>query len=93
MGGRWLRRALLHACPPAPPHPPSPPTHPHTHPLPTPLRTRSGDVRVNWRAGAKPSVDVKAGDVISCAGKGRVEVREAALTKKGKWAVQLVRYL
>ena len=48
---------------------------------------------MNWRAGAKPSVDVKAGDVISCAGKGRVEVREAALTKKGKWAVQLVRYL
>ena len=58
-----------------------------------PPRHTSGDVRVNWRAGAKPSADVKAGDVISCAGKGRVEVREASLTKKGKWAVQLVRYV
>lgn len=53
----------------------------------------AGDVRVNWRSGAKPSVEVKAGDMISCAGKGRLEVKAATLTKKGKWSVQMVRYL
>lgn len=52
-----------------------------------------GDVRVNWRSGAKPSAEVKAGDVISVAGKGRLEVKGAAATKKGKYSVQMVRYL
>ena len=35
----------------------------------------------------------KAGDVISVAGKGRVEVKQASMTKKGKDSVQMVRYL
>lgn len=54
---------------------------------------KGGDVRVNWKQGAKPSQDVGAGDVISCAGKGRVEVKAVTLTKKGKWAVEMVRYV
>lgn len=29
---------------------------------------KAGDVRLNWRSGGKPSTEVKAGDVISCAG-------------------------
>ena len=29
---------------------------------------KSGDVRVNWRSVSKPSIEVKEGDVISCAG-------------------------
>lgn len=53
----------------------------------------AGDVRVNWRSGAKPSSEVKAGDVISVAGKGRLEVKAASMTKKGKHSVQMVRYL
>jgi RNA-binding protein YlmH len=53
----------------------------------------TGNVRVNWRSGAKASSDVKAGDVISVSGKGRVEVRECMLTKKGKWVVKLVRFI
>lgn len=57
------------------------------------FQTGAGDVRVNWRAGAKPSAEVRAGDMISCAGKGRLEVKAATLTKKGKWSVQMVRYL
>lgn len=31
---------------------------------------KGGDVRLNWRPVSKPSTDVKAGDVVSCAGKG-----------------------
>lgn len=54
---------------------------------------KAGDVRVNWRAGAKPSMEVQAGDIISCAGKGRLEVKSVTTTKKDKFAVQLVRYL
>lgn len=54
---------------------------------------KSADVRVNWRPATKPAVDVGPGDVISCAGKGRLEVKTVTATKKGKWSVQMVRYL
>lgn len=54
---------------------------------------RSGAVRVNWRETKKASVDVKAGDVISCTGKGRVEVGTVVTTAKGKFQVQLTRYV
>ena len=46
--------------------------------------------RVNWRP-AKGSVTLKTGDVISCAGKGRLEIGEVSETKKGKFAVELQR--
>ena len=36
-----------------------------------PCLLSTGDVRVNWRSGCKPSSEVKAGDVISAAGKVR----------------------
>ncbi len=52
---------------------------------------RGGDVRLNWKGGAKPSAEVGAGDVISVAGKGRLEVVAAELTKKGKWVVEMRR--
>ncbi|EFN54575.1 hypothetical protein CHLNCDRAFT_35967 [Chlorella variabilis] len=54
---------------------------------------KAGDVRVNWRAAGKASAEVQAGDVVSVAGKGRLEVKAAAMTKKGKHSVQMVRYL
>lgn len=53
----------------------------------------AGAVRVNWREGAKPKTTVKEGDVISLRGKGRVEVGEVGETKKGKFSVELTRYL
>jgi RNA-binding protein YlmH len=34
---------------------------------------------------------LKSGDVVSCAGKGRLEVGEVSETKKGKFAVELAR--
>ncbi|PSC68957.1 photosystem II S4 domain [Micractinium conductrix] len=54
---------------------------------------KSGDVRVNWRSGCKASADVKAGDVISVAGKGRLEIKAAERTAKGKFRVEMQRYL
>ena len=53
----------------------------------------AGAVRVNWREGSKPKTVVAAGDVISLRGKGRVEVGDVSETKKGKFQVELVRYL
>ena len=53
----------------------------------------AGAVRVNWREGCKPKTVVAAGDVISLRGKGRVEVANVSETKKGKFQVELVRYL
>ena len=41
----------------------------------------------------KASRDVQEGDTISCAGKGRLEIRSVSVTKKGKYAVEMVRLL
>ncbi len=48
--------------------------------------------RLNWRE-AKGSALVKGGDMISCSGKGRLEVTAVEPTKKGRWAVAMVRYV
>ncbi|CAL8470758.1 g10300 [Coccomyxa elongata] len=53
---------------------------------------KAGDVRVNWIQ-AKVSKEVKEGDVISCSGKGRLEIVSTSLTKKGRHAVELTRYV
>lgn len=52
-----------------------------------------GDVRLNWRSGPKPSALVKAGDVISVRGLGRLTVGSVEATKKERWAVELHRLL
>ena len=52
----------------------------------------SGDVRVNWKEITQPSHTVQPGDLISVRGKGRLEVGEAAVTKKQRYRVQLIRY-
>jgi photosystem II S4 domain protein len=51
-----------------------------------------GDVRVNWKEITQPSYSVKAGDLISVSGKGRLEVGEVAVTKKQRYRVNLVRF-
>lgn len=50
---------------------------------------RQGSVRVNWRPVAKPSVELSAGDIISCSGKGRLVLRDAQPTAKGRWRVTM----
>jgi RNA-binding protein YlmH len=52
---------------------------------------KGGDVRLNWRPVSKASTEVKAGDVVSCAGKGRLEVLEVNQNKKGKFVVNMER--
>ncbi|KAL3821201.1 hypothetical protein ACJIZ3_007106 [Penstemon smallii] len=53
----------------------------------------NGDVRVNWTSVTKNNTTVKTGDIISVTGKGRLKVGEINSTKKGKFAVELIRYL
>ena len=53
----------------------------------------AGGAREFGARGAKPKTVVAAGDVISLRGKGRVEVGDVSETKKGKFQVELVRYL
>lgn len=53
---------------------------------------KAGDVRVNWRPAAKVSQELAKGDVVSCAGKGRLEVRGVERSPKGKYRLALVRY-
>ncbi|EIE22759.1 photosystem II S4 domain protein [Coccomyxa subellipsoidea C-169] len=53
---------------------------------------KQGDVRVNWIQ-AKGSSLVKEGDVISCSGKGRIEIISTSLTKKDRHAVEMTRYV
>ena len=54
---------------------------------------KSGDVRVNWRAASKTSLVLQEGDVVSCVGKGRIEIKSIQTTKKEKWIVILIRYV
>ncbi|KAG0553643.1 hypothetical protein KC19_12G027500 [Ceratodon purpureus] len=53
----------------------------------------SGEVRVNWKEVTKTSMSLKTGDVVSVRGKGRIQVGEIVMTKKGRYAVELTRYL
>jgi len=54
---------------------------------------KSGDVRVNWKPITKPSAEVQQGDMISVTGKGRCEVKEVMETAKGRFALNLVRFV
>ena len=48
---------------------------------------------MNWREGAKVKTAVATGDIISVRGKGRVEVGEVSETKKGRFSIDLTRFL
>lgn len=53
----------------------------------------AGDVRINWKEITQSSYQVKPDDLIAIRGKGRLEVGEMAVTKKGRYRVQLTRYI
>ncbi|KAL0548846.1 hypothetical protein IC582_013322 [Cucumis melo] len=53
----------------------------------------SGDVRVNWTPITKNGTILKTGDIVSVSGKGRLKIGEINSTKKGKFAVELIRYV
>jgi photosystem II S4 domain protein len=52
---------------------------------------KAGDVKLQWKTTQKASAEVKAGDVVSVAGKGRLEVVGVSTTKNGRFAVEMVR--
>ncbi len=51
----------------------------------------SGDVRVNWKDMTQSSYQLNAGDLVAIRGKGRLEVGEVMITKKGRYRVNLTR--
>ncbi|GLT83337.1 hypothetical protein SLE2022_016320 [Rubroshorea leprosula] len=53
----------------------------------------NGDVRVNWTTVTKNGTTLKSGDVVSVSGQGRLKIGEINTTRKGKFAVELIRYL
>lgn len=54
----------------------------------------SGDVKVNWKEVKKGRYDLSAGDVVSCRGKGRLEVVDIQPARKeGRFACNLRRYV
>nr|XP_029120164.1 uncharacterized protein LOC105040991 isoform X2 [Elaeis guineensis] len=53
----------------------------------------AGDVRVNWSPVIKNGTVLKTGDIVSINGKGRLKIGEITTTRKGKYAVELIRYL
>ncbi|MEB3360303.1 MAG: photosystem II S4 domain protein [Synechococcales bacterium] len=53
----------------------------------------SGDVRVNWKEITQPSHNLDSGDLVAIRGKGRLEIGEIATTKKGRYRVDLTRFI
>ncbi|KAK8507397.1 hypothetical protein V6N13_141418 [Hibiscus sabdariffa] len=53
----------------------------------------NGDVRVNWATVTKNGTILKTGDIVSVSGKGRLKIGEINSTRKGKFSVELIRYL
>ena len=54
---------------------------------------QSGEVKVNWKTITQASRSVNTGDLITIRGRGRVQVGDVNTTKKGRYRVELTRYL
>ncbi len=52
-----------------------------------------GNIRVNWKPITQSSYSLKAGDLVTFRGKGRLEIGEITVTKKQRYRIQLTRYL
>ncbi|XP_010675522.1 uncharacterized protein LOC104891514 [Beta vulgaris subsp. vulgaris] len=52
-----------------------------------------GDVRINWSTVTKNGATLKTGDMVSVSGCGRLKIGEIITTKKGRYAVELIRYI
>ncbi|MGK7911887.1 MAG: photosystem II S4 domain protein [Synechococcus sp.] len=53
----------------------------------------SGEVKVNWKTITQASRPVNSGDLIAIRGRGRVQVGSISTTKKGRYRVELTRFL
>lgn len=52
---------------------------------------KSGSVLVNWKEATSGVTEVKEGDIVTVRGKGRMEVLEIIVTKKGRFKVDMAR--
>ncbi|XP_068667043.1 uncharacterized protein [Aristolochia californica] len=52
-----------------------------------------GDVKINWVSVTKNGATLRTGDIVSVRGKGRLKIGEINTTKKGRYAVELIKYL
>ncbi|CAM8987147.1 unnamed protein product [Rhodiola kirilowii] len=52
----------------------------------------SGDVRVNWSTVTKNGFPLKTGDIVSVSGLGRNTDREINETRKGKFAIEIIKF-
>ncbi|CAM9642092.1 unnamed protein product [Ectocarpus sp. 6 AP-2014] len=52
---------------------------------------KSGLVLVNWKAVSSGTTNVKEGDVVTVRGKGRVEIGDITVTKKGRYKINMCR--
>ncbi|KAK4576774.1 hypothetical protein RGQ29_027351 [Quercus rubra] len=52
-----------------------------------------GELRINWIPVSKNNTTLKTGDIVSVSGRGRLKIGEIRPTRKGKFEVELIRYL
>ncbi|CAM8992202.1 unnamed protein product [Rhodiola kirilowii] len=53
----------------------------------------SGDVRVNWSTVTKNGFPLKTGDIVSVSGLGRIQIGEINETRKGKFAIEIIKFI
>ncbi len=53
----------------------------------------AGDVQVNWKVVTQPSSTLQTGDLITVRGRGRLQLEEVMETKKGRYRVQMTRFM
>ncbi len=52
-----------------------------------------GDVQVNWKGVTQTSSTLQMGDLVTVRGRGRLQIEDVMETKKGRYRVQMTRYL
>ncbi|MDX2271253.1 MAG: photosystem II S4 domain protein [Cyanobacteriota bacterium] len=52
-----------------------------------------GEVRVNWKTVTQPSHPLNPQDLVTIRGRGRLQIDDVAETKKGRYRVQMTRFL
>ncbi|CBJ28441.1 RNA-binding S4 [Ectocarpus siliculosus] len=52
---------------------------------------KSGLVLVNWKAASSGTTNVREGDIVTVRGKGRVEIGDITVTKKGRYKINMCR--
>ncbi len=53
----------------------------------------NGDVRVNWKVVTQPSYSLSPSDLVTIRGRGRLQIDDVAETKKGRFRIQMTRYM